>query len=100
LTAGRKNISNKQDWNTPTKIATVIFDFFGGGLELDPCSNKDSIIVAKNKICLPNDGLKIDWNYRSIFINPPYGRDPDRKTSIKSWIKKHIIHILIMDQKY
>lgn len=29
-----------------------------------------------------------DWSQRTIFINPPYGRDAQRKTSIKNWIQK------------
>ena len=29
-----------------------------------------------------------EWVQRTIFINPPYGRDIQRKTSIKNWIQK------------
>jgi hypothetical protein len=84
------NIQNKQDWNTPIKYAELIHKFFDNNLELDPCSNLDSIIIAKEKIILPKDGLQdVDWSdYKTIYINPPYGRDYERKTSIKDWFKK------------
>jgi 16S rRNA G966 N2-methylase RsmD len=88
MTAGRKITQNKQDWNTPEKYAKAIEEFFDNNLNLDPCSNKDSIVCAKNKIILPIDGLNEEWNFETIYVNPPYGRDYERKTSIKNWIKK------------
>lgn len=89
MTAGRKNTQSKQDWNTPKKYADAIHTFFNNQLELDPCSNKESIICAKTKIILPENGLQIDWtNYNSIYINPPYGKDYSMGTSILDWIMK------------
>ena len=88
MTAGRKSSQNKQDWNTPIKYANLIHKFFNYELCLDPCSNNESIIESKNKYILPIDGLKEKWNFNSIYINPPYGRDHIRKTTIKHWIKK------------
>ena len=88
MTAGRKITQNKQNWNTPLKYANRIHAFFDYELELDPCSNLESIIISKNKYILPVDGLSEDWNYKSIYINPPYGRDYENKTTIKDWIKK------------
>lgn len=89
MTAGRKSTQNKQDWNTPKKYSDAVFNLFGT-VDLDPCSNIHSIIRSHNKVILPKDGLRdVDWsNYKSIYINPPYGRDIKRKTSIKDWIKK------------
>jgi hypothetical protein len=43
---------------------------------------------SKVKYILPIDGLKESWNYKTIYVNPPYGRDPDKKTSIKDWLEK------------
>ena len=80
--------SNSIDWNTPTKYINLIHRMFNGVIELDPCSNKDSIVNAQKEIMLPDDGLSIEWNYRTIFVNPPFGRDFERKTTIKNWIKK------------
>lgn len=88
MTAGRKSTQNKQDWNTPIKYANTIEIFFDNNLQLDPCSNKESIVKAANKFIFPIDGLKEEWNFTSIYINPPYGRNSDKKTTIKDWIKK------------
>lgn len=74
-------------WNTPKKYVKLIYDFFDE-IDLDPCSNVYSLIDAKKKIILPMDGLKEDWCHHKIFINPPYGRDKERRTSIKDWIRK------------
>lgn len=74
-------------WNTPKKYVSLIYEFFGE-VELDPCSNDYSILDAKTKIKLPQDGLMEEWSQRTIFVNPPYGRDTQRKTSIKNWIQK------------
>jgi len=35
-----------------------------------------------------NDGLNEKWDFPTIFVNPPYGTDKERKTSIKHWLKK------------
>ena len=89
MTAGRKSSQNKQGWNTPQKYSDSIFSLFGV-VELDPCSNQNSIVRCKTKIILPIDGLKeVDWsNYKTIYINPPFGRDYERKSKIKDWIQK------------
>ncbi len=79
--------SKSTDWNTPIKYVELIYKMFDK-VEFDPCSNKDSIVNAEREIILPNDGLKEEWNYRTIFVNPPFGRDFERKTTIKDWIAK------------
>mgnify|MGYP006972984471 CR=1 FL=1 len=68
-------------------------------VEFDPCSNKDSIVNAGIEIILPDDGLKQKWSYKTIFVNPPFGRDFERKTTIKDWIlivchKENILQML------
>ena len=87
MTAGRKTIGTKKEWCTPPKYVELITKMLGT-IDLDPCSNSFSIIEAKTKYSLPLDGLKQEWNYDKIYVNPPYGRDPLRKTSIKDWILK------------
>jgi hypothetical protein len=87
MTAGRKSVSINKEWNTPPKYAGIINKFFNNDIKLDPCSNKQSIINATFKFCLQDkDGLKEKWDYDTIFVNPPYGRN--NKTSIKDWIFK------------
>jgi len=89
MSAGRKIRSKSTDWCTPKKYVDAITDFFGGEICLDPCSNEFSIVNATNEYRLPeNDGLKLDWNYKTIFVNPPYGRNFENGTSIKDWLKK------------
>lgn len=88
MTAGRSTISSSQCWNTPPNIAELVHKFFV--VKLDPCSNEHSIIQAENRYILPTNGLKESWEYENIFINPPYGRDKERKTSIKDWFRKAI----------
>ena len=88
MSAGRNVNSQSQDWCTPLKYVKAIVEMFDGSIELDPCSNKYSIVNAKTEFMLPSDGLSKLWNYRTIYVNPPYGADRVRKTTIKDWIKK------------
>lgn len=88
MTAGRKINSDNQDWCTPPKYVKAVRDFFGE-ISLDPCSNTKSIVHAQTEYTLPTtDGLKASWDYPTVYINPPYGIDRIRRTSIKDWIKK------------
>ena len=89
MTAGRKAISINKDWCTPKKLVNVILEFFGGRIDLDPCSSEQSIIPAEVKHLLPyKDGLKEVWDYHTIYVNPPYGNDKEKGTTIYYWIKK------------
>lgn len=89
MTAGRTNSRQiSVDWCTPPKYVTAVNNFFDNQIDLDPCSNQYSLINADNKISLPDDGLLISWKYNKIFVNPPYGSDRIRKTTIKTWISK------------
>lgn len=88
MTAGRQTISQKKDWGTPKKYVLAIKKFFNGQIHLDPCSNDYSIVDAINEYILPTNGLKESWEFPNIYVNPPYGRAPDSKTSIKNWLAK------------
>jgi hypothetical protein len=89
MTAGRISISDNKEWCTPQKYADVIHSFFDNQLDLDPCSNKYSHIQSKVKYYLPEiDGLSASWQFHRIYVNPPFGRDKNRKTSIHAWIRK------------
>ena len=85
MSAGRTNISKNKSWNTPPKYISLVTEFFGE-IELDPCSNENSLVNAKFNYVLPTDGLKEIWNFKTIFVNPPYGRID--KTSIFDWVLK------------
>lgn len=89
MSAGRTVNSQSQSWGTPPKYVRAIKGFFGGSIALDPCSNKYSIVHAETEFMLPqNDGLKEEWNYPTIYVNPPYGADRKRGTTIKNWLAK------------
>ncbi|MCK9568604.1 phage N-6-adenine-methyltransferase [Candidatus Pacearchaeota archaeon] len=89
MTAGRTLKTLSQEWGTPEKYVNAVREFFGGNIDLDPCSNEYSIVHAKNEYQLPkHDGLRESWNFPTIYINPPYGIDKERGTSIKQWLKR------------
>lgn len=89
MSAGRTIISQSQNWGTPAKYVRAVKQFFGGFIDLDPCSNEFSIVEARVEYRLPQrDGLKETWNYPTIFVNPPYGGDRERGTGIKHWLER------------
>ena len=89
MSAGRTVNSQSQSWGTPHKYVEAIKKFFGGVISLDPCSNEYSIVNAQTEFMLPqHDGLQEEWNYPSIYMNPPYGADRERGTTIKHWLAK------------
>lgn len=89
MSAGRTVNSQNQSWGTPLRYVKAIKRFFGGSIALDPCSNEYSIVQAETEFMLPqNDGLKEDWNYSTIYMNPPYGADREKGTTIKNWLAK------------
>jgi DNA N-6-adenine-methyltransferase (Dam) len=87
MSAGRKINSQSQDWGTPGNYVQAVREFFDGEIDLDPCSNSYSIVKANVEYKLPErDGLKDSWNYKHIYVNPPYGLDRKRGTGIKNWL--------------
>lgn len=90
MTAGRSNTESlSQHWCTPPKYVDAIRKFFDGTIALDPCSNPHSIVGATLEYSLPEiDGLAASWNHPTVFVNPPYGRDCERGTTIRDWLRK------------
>ncbi len=89
VTAGRKINTVSQNWGTPVKYVNAVGKFFGGRIDLDPCSNEYSIVHAEKEYMLPEtDGLHESWRFPTIYVNPPYGIDKGRGTSIKTWLRK------------
>lgn len=92
MTAGRHVNTLSQSWRTPPKYVRAIKDFWGGRIGLDPCSNEYSIVHAEIEYQLPQtDGLSVDWDADTIFVNPPYGADRERETTIKNWLAKCVL---------
>lgn len=84
MTAGRKNSLNNCDWNTPPKIVDTIKEFWEE-IDLDPCSNKYSIVNANYEFYV--NGLEEDWSkFKTIFVNPPFGK------GIKKWFQKSLLY--------
>jgi hypothetical protein len=87
MTAGRQINTQSQDWGTPENYVSAVREFFGGHIDLDPCSNKYSLVHARTEYQLPkHDGLRESWNFPTIYVNPPYGIDKLHGTSIKNWL--------------
>lgn len=89
MTAGRTVNSQSVDWCTPRKYVEAVKRVFGGRIALDPCSNQWSIVAAETEYTLPEcDGLNESWDFPTIYVNPPYGADKERRTTIKHWLYK------------
>lgn len=89
MTAGRTVNTQSRDWCTPRKYVEAVKRVFGGDIDLDPCSNAHSLVRAKTEYVLPqHDGLRESWNFRRIYVNPPYGTDRERGTTIKHWLRR------------
>jgi len=89
MTAGRSTNSVSQSWCTPPKYVVAIRRVFGGTIALDPCSNPESMVGADVEYQLPDhDGLRRSWDYPTIYVNPPYGADRARGTTIKNWLRR------------
>ena len=89
MSAGRTINTLSQCWGTPKKYVQAVKSFFGGTIDLDPCSNEYSIVQATIEYRLPHqDGLRESWDFKRIYVNPPYGKDKEMGTTIKNWLAK------------
>lgn len=89
MTAGRSVNSNSRDWCTPQHYVDAVRSVFRGEITLDPCSNRYSIVNAEVEYMLPDqDGLVESWDAASIYVNPPYGADRERGTTIADWLRR------------
>lgn len=71
------NTGNRHDcWNTPVQFVGDVVKFFGGTVDLDPCSNsevKSEQNVPANRVyTIETNGLAHDWVADSVFMNHPY----------------------------
>ncbi len=89
MTAGRTNKNAlSQHWGTPRAYVAAVREVLGN-IALDPCSNEYSIVGADTEYRLPDqDGLMESWDYPTIYVNPPYGKDHERGTRIKDWLNR------------
>lgn len=89
MTAGRTVNSQSVRWCTPRRYVDAITRVLGDPVALDPCSDEYSIIPARTCYMLPHsDGLRESWEHSTIFVNPPYGADRERGTTIRHWLRR------------
>ncbi len=89
MTAGRHVNTLSQSWGTPPKYVNAVKSFWNGHIGLDPCSNIYSVVNADTEYMLPEkDGLAEPWASATVYVNPPYGADRSRGTTIKDWLAK------------
>ena len=89
MTAGRTVNSSNHHWGTPHIYVEAVREIFSGQISLDPCSNQYSVVGAETEYLLPEvDGLRASWDFPTIYVNPPYGADRERRTTIKDWLKR------------
>jgi hypothetical protein len=89
MSAGRHAVTGNKDWCTPPQYVDAVKSVWGGKIDLDPCSSIYSVVSANTEFLLPKtDGLLEDWNYPTVYVNPPYGIDRERGTTIRNWFAK------------
>jgi len=62
----------------------LVIQDLGEQIALDPCTTSDNPVGATNFFTPSDDGLAHDWNGRTIFVNPPYGK------AHEPWLEKCI----------
>lgn len=55
-----------------------------GGIDLDPCTERDNPTGADRFYSPPQDGATLPWDAQTIFVNPPYGKARER------WVRRCI----------
>ena len=71
------------EWETPYALFDALNEEFG--FELDVCASVNNH-KCKDYFSKLDDGLSQDWGSRTVWMNPPYGRE------IGPWIKKAANH--------
>lgn len=87
MTAGRHVRSCSQDWGTPQFYVDAVRKALGR-IDLDPCSNRYSIVNATVEYMPPADGLDMSWDYATIYVNPPYGMNGKYGRRIADWLDR------------
>jgi site-specific DNA-methyltransferase (adenine-specific) len=76
---GRYN-GNGREWRTPPEVYDPLNEEFH--FDLDPCTTEDNPLGTDYWFTEEDDGLTLDWDSASVFMNPPYGRE------IYAWTRK------------
>ena len=63
--------TGEKTWLTPPEIIRAL-----GPFDLDPCCPPTMPWrTATQMVHWPDDGLKVDWTDKRVWLNPPYGRE-------------------------
>jgi hypothetical protein len=75
MTIGKVLYSSKQeDYQTPKWLYDLLNKIFY--LDLDACTSSDNPLGTKYFFTKQIEGMAQSWGFvKSIYINPPYGRD-------------------------
>ena len=71
---------NRTDcWNTPVEFVGDVVKFFGGPVDLDPCSNdaENPNVPAKSVYTEETNGIAHPWIADSVFMNHPYSNSKE-----------------------
>lgn len=78
-----------EHWCTPKSIVDAVRVAFGGRIELDPCSHARSVVRAANEWLPPDaDGLAEEWDFATIFVNPPFRSGAGVGRGVGDWLEK------------
>lgn len=85
-----------QDWYTPPKYIELVREVLGT-IELDPASDElpqswiqsSRIFMAPDPTTNPIGGLGRPWHAKTVFCNPPYGKE-NGKSSQAVWSAKMV----------
>lgn len=62
--------TGNKSWITPRSILAPLLEF-----DLDPCCPPTMPWkTARQMVHYPDDGLKVEWNGKRVWLNPPYGQ--------------------------
>jgi hypothetical protein len=65
--------ANRDSWCTPLEVVEALLRLWPGGIDLDPCSNSRSIVPARTRWDIADDGLARPW-FGHVYCNPGYSR--------------------------
>ncbi len=84
-------MGTSDSWCSPPEIADPLLEFFGGPVDIDPCSNARSIIAAR--LAYTRGGLVLPWRLPRPVHRTGYQNDPYSKSD--AWTKKMLAELAL-----
>lgn len=82
-------MSKSDEWCSPPEIADPLAEFFHGPVDIDPCSNRRSVIQAR--LALLRGGLILPWRLRRPVDRTGYQNDPYSESDV--WTTKMLAEL-------